>query len=200
MGRPVARFRDDLDADEARRLDRYFFAFDGDVAPDGTVYFAQSAILYGGGGNKGTLPSEPIEEHVFVSRDRGQTWDDRTVASVQPGVACPSGGCTPDYFLGHNAIAADAAGGRPAVRRRGEAAGGLQTIEARRSTDRGRTWSAPTTLSVSGEEALAPAVESTGNGDVRAWYQQTAGRWQSRPVEHLVPAIHRRRRVVGLRR
>jgi hypothetical protein len=31
---------------------RYYFAFDGDVAPDGTVYLAQSALLYGGRGNK----------------------------------------------------------------------------------------------------------------------------------------------------
>src|SRR4051794_27001106 len=38
---------------------RYYFAFDADVASDvnGTVYFAESAILYGGGGNKGTTPS-----------------------------------------------------------------------------------------------------------------------------------------------
>jgi hypothetical protein len=31
------------------------------------------------------------------------------------------------------------------------------------------------TLSATGEEATAPAVESTGSGDVRAWYQQTSG-------------------------
>ena len=35
---------------------RYDFAFDGDVAPDGTVYFGESSLLYGGGGNKGTTP------------------------------------------------------------------------------------------------------------------------------------------------
>ena len=53
--------------------------------------------------------------------------------------------------------------------------GGLQTIEARRSTDGGRIWSGPVTISASGEEATAPAVESRANGDVRAWYQQTSG-------------------------
>ena len=65
--------------------DRYFFDFDSDVAADGTVYFAETSILYGGGGNKGTTPTGPIEEHVFISRDRGATWENRIVASVQPG-------------------------------------------------------------------------------------------------------------------
>jgi hypothetical protein len=154
---------------------RYYFAFDGDVAPDGTVYFSQSSILYGGGGNKGTLPTEPIEEHIFVSTDAGQTWTDRVAASVQPGVACPSGGCTPDYFLGHNAIAADASGAVTLLYDGAATSGGPQTIDARRSTNRGQTWSQPVTLSTVSEEAIAPAVESTGSGDVRAWYQQTAG-------------------------
>ena len=40
---------------------RYYFAFDADVAPNGTVYFAESAILYGGGGNKGTMPTGAID-------------------------------------------------------------------------------------------------------------------------------------------
>ena len=31
------------------------------------------------------------------------------------------------------------------------------------------------TLSVTGEESRAPAVESRGGGDVRAWYYQTSG-------------------------
>src|ERR1700752_3600487 len=35
---------------------RYVFAFDADVAADGTVYFGESSLLYGGGGNKGTIP------------------------------------------------------------------------------------------------------------------------------------------------
>jgi hypothetical protein len=155
---------------------RYFFAFDGDVAPDGTVYFSQSAILYGGGGNKGTLPTQPIEEHVFVSRNAGQSWDDKVVGTVQPGLACAaSGGCTPDFYLGHNALAVDTNGGVVVLYDGATAAGGPQTIEARRSADRGQTWSGPSTVSAAGEEAIDPAVESTGTGNVRAWYAQTAG-------------------------
>jgi hypothetical protein len=154
---------------------RYYFDFDSDVAADGTVYFAETALLYGGGGNKGTTPTGPIEEHVFISRDRGVTWENRTIASVQPGLACVAAGCTPDYYLGHIALSADSGGALVALYDGASTVGGLQTIQSKRSTDGGRTWSSAVTLSSAGEETDAPAVESRGNGDVRAWYYQTAG-------------------------
>jgi hypothetical protein len=154
---------------------RYFFAFDADVAADGTVYLAQSSLLYGGGGNKGTYPTAAIEEHVFVSTNKGGTWTDRTVASVEAGLACSSGGCTPDYWLGHTALSVDGTGRVVLAYDGATTRGGLQTITTRRSTDKGATWSSPVTLSVSGEEATAPAMEATGSGDIRAWYQQTSG-------------------------
>jgi hypothetical protein len=154
---------------------RYFFDFDSDVAPDGTVYFAQTSLLYGGGGNKGTTPTGQIQEHVFISRDRGATWENHVIGSVWPGLACTADGCTPDFYLGHIALSADA-GGRLVVLYDGaDATGGKQTIRSVRSTDQGRTWTAPTTLSLAAEESVAPAVESRGTGDVRAWYYQTSG-------------------------
>src|SRR3954447_5041936 len=154
---------------------RYYFDFDSDVDANGVVYFAETSILYGGGGNKGTTPSGQIEEHVFISRDRGATWENRTIASVWPGLACVADGCTPDYYLGHIALSVDGAGAVVALYDGAPAAGGKQTIEARRSSDGGRTWSAPVTLSVVGEESVTPAVESRATGDVRAWYYQTSG-------------------------
>ena len=154
---------------------RYIFSFDGDVAPDGTVYFGETSLLYGGGGNKGTYPTGGIEEHVFVSTNRGQSWADKLVATVQPGLACVAAGCPPDYYLAHDALAVDADGSVTLLYDGAATTRGLQTIDARRSTDRGQTWSAPVTVSATGEQALDPAVESTGSGDVRAWYQQTSG-------------------------
>ncbi|HEU4572952.1 MAG TPA: sialidase family protein [Candidatus Limnocylindrales bacterium] len=154
---------------------RYYFDFDSDVAPDGTVYFAQTSILYGGGGNKGTTPSGQIEEHVFISRDRGATWENRTIASVWPGLACVAAGCTPDFYLGHIALSVDAAGRVVALYDGADAAGGKQTIRTQRSSDGGRTWTAPVTLSLAAEQSVTPAVESRGTGDVRAWYYQTSG-------------------------
>jgi hypothetical protein len=154
---------------------RYFFNFDADVAPDGTVYIAESSLLYGRGGNKGATPTGTIDEHVFVSTDRGASWTDRLVAQVQPGLACVAAGCTPDYYLGHEALTVDATGRIVLLHDGATTAGGLQTIAAQTSTNRGATWSAPVTLSASGEEATEPAVESTGSGDIRAWYYQTTG-------------------------
>ena len=154
---------------------RYYFDFDSDVAADGTVYFAETSILYGGGGNKGTTPSGQIEEHVFISRDRGATWENHTIGSIWPGTACIAAGCTPDFYLGHIALSVDGSNNVVALFDGATAAGGLQTISSERSTDGGRTWSAPLTLSASGETTTAPAVESRLNGDVRAWYYQTSG-------------------------
>jgi len=154
---------------------RYYFAFDADVAADGTVYFAESSILYGGGGNKGTTPTGAIDEHVFVSTDKGATFIDRPVASVQPGLACVAAGCPPDFYLGHTALTVDASGRVVLLYDGATSAGGLQTISAQSSTNKGVSWSAAVTLSAPGNEADAPAVEAKGAGDIRAWYYQTTG-------------------------
>ncbi|MFL5724913.1 MAG: sialidase family protein [Chloroflexota bacterium] len=154
---------------------RYYFAFDADVAANGTVYFAESSLLYGGGGNKGTTPTSTIDYHAFVSTNNGSSWTDRLVAQVQPGVACDAAGCPPDFYLGHPALSVDASNNVVYLYDGATTAGGLQTVAAKRSTNGGATWSSAVTLSVGGEEATAPAVESRGNGDVRAFYYQTSG-------------------------
>jgi hypothetical protein len=153
---------------------RYIFAFDGDVDSSGTVYFAETSILYGGGGNKGTTPTGPIEEHVYVLTGGGQTFTDRLVGSVQPGLACVAAGCPPDYYLGHAAITAYGPGQLALMYDGATAAGGLQTITSRRSTDGGATWSAASTMSAAGEEAVDPAIEGLSSSDIRAWYMQTS--------------------------
>ena len=153
---------------------RYFYAFDGDVDSRGNVYFSESGLVYTSAGNSGAVV-DTIEHHVFISRDHGATWEDHVVASVQPGVVCDAAGCTPDFYVGHTALSADANGGVVLLYDGAATAGGLQTISAARSSNRGGTWSLPVTLSAAGEESTAPAVESRGSGDVRAWYYQTSG-------------------------
>ena len=147
---------------------RYYFAFDADVAPNGTVYFAESSLLYGGGGNKGTVPSGAIDYHAFVSTNNGTSWTDRLVGSAQPGVVCDAAGCPPDYYFGHTALSVDGSNNVVYLYDGAATFGGPQTVVAKRSTNGGATWSAPVTLSAGGENAVTPAVESRGNGDVRA--------------------------------
>jgi hypothetical protein len=154
---------------------RYIFAFDADVAADGTVYLAQTSLLYGGGGNKGTYPTGAIEEHVFISIDRGATWQDKLVAQVLPGVACTAEACPPDFYLAHSALSADANGAVVLAYDGATATRGLQAISVQRSTDRGQTWTAAATISTATEEALNPMVESRGSGDVRIAWMETSG-------------------------
>ena len=51
---------------------------------------------------------------------------------------------------------------------------GIQRIYVRRSGDGGLTWSNRLALSVDGEHATAPMMESIGDGEVRLAYYQTA--------------------------
>jgi hypothetical protein len=152
----------------------YIYAFDGDVDNDGNVYFSESAITYPNAGQSSAV-SGTIHHHVFISRDHGATWEDKLVATVQPGIVCVADGCTGDFYVGHTALSVDAAGGVVLLYDGAATSGGLQTIQARRSSNNGVTWSGPVTLSKIGEESTAPAIESGAAGDVRAWYYQTSG-------------------------
>jgi hypothetical protein len=153
---------------------RYYFAFDADVASDGTVYFSESALVYTSAGKSGGV-TDTIDHHVFISRDKGATWEDRLVASVQPGIVCDAAGCTPDFYTGHTALSVDGRGNVVLLYDGATTFEGLQTVSARKSTDKGVTWSAAVDLSKAGENATAPAVESRDNGDVRAFYYETSG-------------------------
>jgi hypothetical protein len=153
---------------------RYVFAFDGDVDADGNVYFSESSLLYGSAGKHSALQGG-IEEHVFISRDEGATWADQIVAQTQPGLSCTAVGCTPDFYQGHSAVAADAAGALVYLYDGATAAGGKQSIYASRSTDHGSHWTTPVVVSAAGEESTAPMMESGASGDVRIAWQGTSG-------------------------
>ena len=94
--------------------------------------------------------------------------------TVDVGEPCIAEGCGPDFYIGHDAISADDAGNLVVLYDGATTDLGPQRIFARTSIDGGATWSARTALSVAGENATSPAVESRGTGDVRAWYMQTS--------------------------
>jgi len=154
---------------------RYDFTFDGDVDANGNVFFSESSLLYGSAGKHSALIGD-IEEHVFISRDKGATWSDVIVGRTQPGLTCTAVGCTPDFYQGHSVVAADASGALVYLYDGATTAGGLQSIYASRSTDHGATWTAPAVVSAAGEESTAPMMESGASGDVRiAWMQTSSG-------------------------
>jgi hypothetical protein len=149
----------------------YYFAFDADVLHDGTVVFSESGIMYTG---PATSPEGAVKHVAFISRNRGTTWRRVLVDSVKVGEPCVSPGCSPDFYIGHDAVSADDHGDLVYLYDGATKQLGPQRIYARRSSDEGATWSARTVLSAGGENATSPAVESRGSGDVRAWYMQTA--------------------------
>ncbi|MGZ8629991.1 MAG: sialidase family protein [Actinomycetota bacterium] len=151
---------------------RYYFAFDGDVLPNGAVLFSQSSVSYTG---PGSSPEGQVQVHAIRSTTQGATWSNVVVDSVELGAACVAAGCSEDYYLGHSAVSADVSGALVIVYDGATSAGGPQMIWARNSTDAGATWSARTALSTSGSFSSFPAMESRGSGDVRVWYMQQNG-------------------------
>jgi hypothetical protein len=156
---------------------RYYYAYDADVlpasvAPNGTVVFSESSILYGG---QGSTAEGVVQHHVFVSTNQGASWQNIVVDSVELGEACVAAGCYSDYYAGHSGVSADAAGNLVLVYDGATTPGGKQLSFSRTSANSGLTWSARTTLSTVGEHSTGPVVESRGAGDVRVWYAQTNG-------------------------
>ena len=150
---------------------RYFFAYDADVLPNGTVVFAESSFLYGSGQNA----QGQVQFHTISSTNQGSTWTTRLVDSAELGPACVAAGCSSDYYLGQMALTADATGALTILYPGATVANGPQTIWARRSTDAGATWTARTALSLAGANATFPTAEARGTGDVRAWYMEENG-------------------------
>jgi hypothetical protein len=154
--------------------DRYYFTFDADVLPNGEVVFAEGSVDYSStSGQSGTIGGV-IEHDVFLSTNAGASWTVVPVDTVEVGEPCIADGCTPDFYIDHQAVSADATGNLVFLYDGATVPQGPQQIFARRSTDGGFRWSARVPLSTAGEEASMPSVEQTGTGNVRAFYSQTA--------------------------
>ncbi|HYJ62036.1 MAG TPA: sialidase family protein, partial [Actinomycetota bacterium] len=151
---------------------RYYFAFDGDVLPNGTIVFSQASISYTG---PGSAPEGQVQYHAIRSTNNGASWTNVVVDSREIGTACEADGCYADYYLGHAVVSADANGNLVYLHDGAATAGGAQTVYAQRSTDGGATWTARVALSTTGVNSSFPAIESRGSGDVRAYYMQADG-------------------------
>jgi hypothetical protein len=149
---------------------RYYYAYDARVLPDGTALFSESSIQYSGLNN---VDGE-VWHHIVISRDKGQTWENRIVAKVPIGESCVADGCKPDFYIGQTSVVSDAPGHLVFAYEGPTSAGAPQRIYTSTSSDGGRTWGAGAPLSVAGENATQPRLASSGGGDARIWYMQTA--------------------------
>ena len=173
---------------------RYFFAFDGDVLPNGTVVFSETSLDYGG--PRRSARRAGAGQRAPLDQQRGVVHGERSSTPSSSRPTAPRPAARADYYPGHTAITADAAGTLVLLYDGATVSKGNETIWSRRSTDGGATWSARQALSTAGEMADFPAAEARGAGDVRAWYMQTERR-QLRRLERLVPRLDRRRRRPG---
>jgi len=150
---------------------RYYYAYDARVLGDGTVVFSESSVLYSGAKN---VDGE-VWHHAVISRDDGATWEDHVVAKVPVGEACVAEGCKPDFYVGQTSVVSDAPAHLVLAYEGPTVALGPQRVYVATSSDGGRAWSAGVALSVAGENATGPRLASSGAGNVRLWYLQTAG-------------------------
>jgi hypothetical protein len=151
---------------------RYYFAFDADVLPNGTVVFAEASISYTG---PGSAPEGQVLYHAIRSTNQGASWADVVVDALELGTPCEADGCYADYYYGHAVVSADASGNLVYLHDGAATAGGPQSVWSQTSTNGGATWSARQALSSTGVNSTFPAVESRGSGDVRAYYMQADG-------------------------
>jgi hypothetical protein len=155
--------------------DRYYFAYAGYVAPEGTVTFAEMSETYTGPGG---ASEGPVEVHAITSTDEGATWIDTVVDEVELGTPCTSEWCYADFYDGHAALAGDADGDLVIAYDGATEVGGPRRIWARSSVDGGLTWSDRVKLSRVDSNAGFPAAVGTGNDEVRLWFAgQRTGRW-----------------------
>jgi hypothetical protein len=150
---------------------RYYYAYDGRVLSDGTVIFSESSLVYSGA----TTVEGDVFHHAIISRNQGATWENRIVAKVPLGESCIAAGCGPDFYVGQTSVVSDAPGHLVFAYEGPTVTDGPQRVYVSRSSDTGRTWSAGKPLSVAGENATGPRLASSGGGNVRTWYMQTAG-------------------------
>jgi len=150
---------------------RYYYAYDARVLGDGTVIFSESSIVYSGL----TRVSGEVWHHAVISRDKGETWENVIVAKVPLGESCIADGCYADFYAGQTSVVGDAPGHLVFAYEGPTTDGGPMRVYVSTSTNGGRSWSAGVPLSVAGENATQPRLASSGGGNVRIWYMQTAG-------------------------
>ncbi|HEX7471772.1 MAG TPA: sialidase family protein [Candidatus Limnocylindrales bacterium] len=144
---------------------RYWYAYSGAVAANGTVTFSETDYTQDSTG--------PVRVEALRSTDGGKHWQQVLVDTVAQQPPCVSDGC-PLEFYGPSALMAMDATGRLVVMYQGASVPeGPQRVYVRHSTDGGRTWSKRTDIDGGplGTNAAFGGAAATGHGDFRLWYQ-----------------------------
>ena len=158
---------------------RYWFAEAGAVAPDGHVYFAESAEHQNA---KGT-----VRLAVISSADGGISWTTTYVARSQQQPRCRVTGCPDDFYGPQISLAIDRAGTVLAAYVANTSPGAPMRLYAITSAS-GTSWSAPAVLGSRGTAVGADFPKATGRPAPRRLPDRVGRRRQRRPgVGCLVP-------------
>jgi hypothetical protein len=125
---------------------RYWFAEGGAVAPNGAVYFAESAEHQSAKGN--------IELAVVSSANGGRKWRTSIVATSQQQPRCGVTDCPNDFFGSQMSLAVDRTGTVLAAYCANQKAGAPLRLFVRKSAD-GRRWAPPRLVSGRGTKVGA---------------------------------------------
>jgi hypothetical protein len=170
----------------------YWFAEGGAVAPNGNVYFSESAE------QNSKSPTGPIKLAVVSSTNGGASWTTTFIDTSQQQPACTVRSCPADFFGAQAALAVDTAGTVMVAYAKSTTAAGPMSLYEVTSTN-GVNWSAPVALGSGGATVGAdfPALaagptagdfrvawmdDRNGAGAFNVWYRSTAnsgGTWGS---------------------
>jgi hypothetical protein len=144
---------------------RYWFAYSGAVAPDGTVTFAET--------NYTQASTGPVRVVAIRSTDGGQHWHNTLIDTVSQQPPCVSDGCPLEFYGPSSPMAMDSTGRLVVMYQGASVPSGPQRVYVRSSTNGGLTWSKRTDLDGGplGTNAAFGGAAGTGKGDFRLWYQ-----------------------------
>jgi hypothetical protein len=143
----------------------YWFAEGGAVAPNGTVYFAESA--------ENQSATGAVKIAVLKSSNGGTSWTTTFVDTSQEQPACTVPTCGADFFAPSASLDVDGAGTVLLAYTANNAAQAPKTLYARTSTD-GITWSARTDIGQNaGDNGFPSVVAGPTAGDFRVAWQDS---------------------------
>lgn len=147
---------------------RYYFAEGGAVAPNGTVYFSESAENQNSTGT--------VELWVIRSTNGGATWTPQLIDTSQQQPPCTLPGCPPDFLGPQMTVAVDSAGKVLLAYTLNTVSAAPKDLYVRTSTN-GTTWSARTEVGQNTGDAGFPTAEAGSTaGDFRlAWQDDRNG-------------------------
>jgi hypothetical protein len=146
----------------------YWFAEGGVVAPNGNVFFGESAENQNATGQ--------VKLAVIRSTDGGSGWTTTIIDTSEQQPPCTVPSCPADFLASQLGIGVDAAGELMVAYTLDTLAGAPKDLFVRTSTDSGVTWSSRAEIGQNAGDAGFPVIEGVGANDFRvAWQDDRNG-------------------------